>query len=651
MKKLSEGNIFIKSFARQRLRFALLALLMAFSAFMFAVRLSECLYVVRQTGRIGSYYRAIGFVQKMNEEILFNNVLQAADIIKGSPHLAFEDRRRAVGGQLMGMKNADIGGMRGLDFDLYPMFNVGQIEFTDAFFYGKLVSLERGQNIERPAMVLRILVDDVALGYPEHAEAGQTLTMLYYLTEEEALARMEAELEGGGAVAETAVDGMRVGERYFLRGVFFRPNDFTKGLPQRGRDSDPLVMRSLNETTSLESGLRVMDEAPIWYVPADADAEDASSHPGLGMLDGELERLRANQSNMWIRTSVDMSAMPLAQAQHAFMLLSEGRWIVSSDNEHANPVAVIYEDFARIREVSVGDTLRVSIPKRQLGMQGAGIGFMPDIVMLGMPGGEDPIELELEVVGIFRFAHPTPGVTISMSSSDFNYVFVPDSVLPGGFSSDIFRNWKYMEYMDASEFLMDSWYSFVLRDARDAEAFMQENGDALMELGFRALFFENGAENFWLSADQILLASALNLAAFSALLVLVAAFISILHVRMRKKEYAIQRAMGLPSKTASSKLISAFALSSIPAAAIGGAVGWAYAAWSAGSAANPFGEFATASGIELGVSLPAWWCLAPIAAAAAIALAMAALLVARLSRQSVLEMLQGGVGRGGKRVA
>ena len=659
-------NILLTSFLRQKLRFSLLMVLLALAMFMLAMRYAEHIFVTKQIERIGAFYRSIGFVQNLNESGIFSNVLTAADIIEDSQYVAFGDRQRSVGGHLVEMQNADIEGIFDLSFEQYAGHNVAQVTFTDAFFYAKLISIERGQSVENPAMVLRLQVDSVVLGYPEHVEDGQSLTMIYYLSEDEIISELinnrqesdaETEPQPGSqteSLAEshpesqpesqtrTALSNMEVGESYFLRGIFYYSFDYTRGLPKRGRDSDILIMRTLNETTSPESGIRRLSENPIWYIPVAETEQVDASYPGLEMLDSELQTLRFAQSNIYIRTTVDMSAMPLTQEQYASMELTAGRWIVKNDHEESHNVVVIHEGLASLRDIEIGDILTVSIPKRQIGIGRTGMGIiMSDIKMVGIDDNTATThEMELEVVGIFRFISPTPGTTLYISTPLHNYMFIPESILPNDLDIDLFYNWTDIDYVDADMFLLDARYSFVLNDTRDINAFMLENEWQLSELGFSVMFFETGAENFWSSAYSVRNTAFLSLMVFSLLLLAVSLFILILHIHFRKKEYAIQRALGCSAKLANRQLLTAFVIPMLPTVAIGCISGWSFSLWRGGVAANPFGEFIPTSGISLDVSIPPTRCILLIVGVMIALSIMAMFLVRRLSRRSVLSLLR-----------
>ena len=95
-------NIPLKSSFRQPLRTLFLILLIGLTSFTFVSNAVQYIIVQRETGRLGSYYRSIGSLIGLlgNDP---GDVTQAANLIRHSPYLAYEDRRRDSEGVMQGI--------------------------------------------------------------------------------------------------------------------------------------------------------------------------------------------------------------------------------------------------------------------------------------------------------------------------------------------------------------------------------------------------------------------------------------------------------------------------------------------------------------------------------------------------------------------
>jgi len=153
---------------------------------------------------------------------------------------------------------------------------------------------------------------------------------------------------------------------------------------------------------------------------------------------------------------------------------------------------------------------------------------------------------------------------------------VPDSILP----PDVILGEQEWSWTDGDErvietteegFISPEWYSFVLNDPRDADAFVLENREALGELGFTIEFMPRvaGARAFWESAESIMLAVGFNLVLFSIVTVLLMILAVFLYVRQRHRDYAILRALGNSARRTNRQLISSLLLFAVPSVVVG----------------------------------------------------------------------------------
>ena len=100
-------NTFLKSALRQPLRTLVLMLLIGVAAFAFVLRAVEYMVVDEQITEISFHYRAIGALQATRDNP-DRNATMVANILTESPFVRLDDRRFAVEGLLVDLKNAHI---------------------------------------------------------------------------------------------------------------------------------------------------------------------------------------------------------------------------------------------------------------------------------------------------------------------------------------------------------------------------------------------------------------------------------------------------------------------------------------------------------------------------------------------------------------
>jgi len=612
---------------RQPVRTAIFVLLMLAASFTFVMRVVEYIVITEKIENIGGFYRSVGVLQYTGAASIHVpvNVFAGAEIVHNSPFVDFDDRRRGVSGVLRDMKNADIDGMR-VSFPASvraqptdEIYTIG-MRHTDIFFYGELISKNFSDDYGFPMgfmigsvppnIELIFRMDYVLSGYAEHWKQGRgedIILIRYMLPAPRAHYAEYDEIMPG----KPAIANMEIGQRYFLRAGFYTPwlhAHFDMPRLQAGENNELLVIESLNTDFSIRR--RTLPDSPIWYLPVGVDeVVDFASTPGLENIPDMIERLHHNQREIYLRTTTDMTALPALQTQTPSLELVEGRWIDREDYLNANPVAAIHSSFARIRNLELGDTIVIDIPKEQIviGVSPRTVGDDFDIVTT--PGEYLTYELELTIVGMFRDADPA--LVFSFPFLMDNHIYIPDSVLPDDFvfsaaltddsmwtafdavmedkrsmsdfaaamfppgpGSAPYWPLPAIEAVGHPDFIPNIWYSFVLNDPRDESAFLFEHRDALSALGFNVIFLGQDAEAFWSSAEQILRAMTFNAVMFCIVLVLVLALVVFLYLRQRRKEFAVMRALGVPVKKVYTQIIASAMLCGIPAVIIGGVGGW-----------------------------------------------------------------------------
>jgi len=651
-------NIFIKSILRRPMRTALLMLLIALSAFALTMRGAEYLMIRESVKEIGEYYRAIGFLTPDNPKN--NDVLAGAELIESSPYIAFEDRRRGFAGVLQEMQNSDIGPI----FEVYRANH--QEMFKDVFFYGELVSKTNEENGhtargrgQMDVTMLTVVVDEVIVGHPEHTYPGQTLILHFYpdeIAEDLYTPHLNPFRHHGVTRDRQSLDGMEIGQRYLFRAVYhFNEWMYARfGPPQIGRQEDILAMRPLNERITIrDSGRRELHGEALWYVLVPQGEMVDLFTPGLENLEEEIEGLRLSQSTVRVETTVDMTAVPYMQPTVGVHRIVEGRAIDRSDYEVARPVAVIHNQFANIRDISVGDTIRIEIPEAQYI---AGVSFIGDIFSIQTghvhqfavpePGRVAWI-LELEVVGLYRYFQDT-GMHVEAST----LIYIPDSLLPHTISHIELQQYEdgrigFNELgISGVAFQMPFWYSFMLEDPRNEDAFLLGYREALAAIGLSVGFIPTNAVEFWNAAEPILQSALFNLIAFSGLACLLFVFISFLYLRQSRKEFAIMRALGISKRITHRQQSMAICVITLPSTIVGGAVGWLLALQQASNTLSPLREIATESEFARNApTLPFYWLIFFLGLSIAALLTIVVIGSIQMSRHPVLELLQGNVTR------
>ena len=94
--------------------------------------------------------------------------------------------------------------------------------------------------------------------------------------------------------------------------------------------------------------------------------------------------------------------------------------------------------------------------------------------------------------------------------------------------------------------MWDTNFSFVLHSPHDVTPFIDDNIYALINMGYIPAFFPNNFDAFAAAIVPITQTMMLNLIVFGIMggvVLLLAAFI---YIRMSRKDFAIQRALGMP---------------------------------------------------------------------------------------------------------
>jgi len=598
---LMQTNIFVKSALRQPAKTSLLLAVMVLITFTFVSRGTEYLLVRQETERLGSYYRSVGTLHSATGD-------KWADTTEALAYL--EDNASVQTVQTVEYTSAVI------QDDIYNA-DVGTENTLNGIcvaFYGTL------QNWD--ATNFYFTVDKVLAGYPEHISEGGSIVLF-------------REYSYGPQDVEYAYEQLEKGGRYLAAGFYASPI-VAPGC--RVVESDDGTERVMHAEVSCAS-----DE--LFFIPVSEGTETDWS--GLkNHRHGEDILLNWDEQRaLNIIPTKDMSALPIVLDSASGICLTDGRWLDSTDDELGKTVCVINEELASRRGLQVGDTLTLKlrdIPSH-LGV------FVRDSSKIQYPAAfleRIPTKTDTyEIVGIYGY--------ISQYNTTYvnNYTYVPASVVPDSFAMTT------PERLDETAWgteLLDSYIegaggsyealphprdiSFVLASPDAASQFLSETREDLSAMGWEVTMLESNWENFQAAAQPMVRSSLMNVIIFSALLLVTFCLLAVVYYRMRRKEVAIARALGVPSRCCAYGVSTPLLLLGILGIAAGAYLGWQYTLGNAAGTLSALSDL----GEEVIPSLPVRW-LAALGGGALVLLIFVTLGGAvYLSSRPVLALVQGG---------
>jgi len=673
-------NILFKSMLRQPLRTALLIILIGLATFAFFLRTAEFLTVRSQINELSGQYRPIGVIMHPD---YWGDVSQGAELLSQNPNIRFVDQRVGVEALLTDMYTPDIAGM------MWHIPREDRPRITEAVFSATVERLwiwefesdEEGEGLSI-FVNASLRLQDRYLGIPEHVYSrgnsmwmsfsvpyGEDLSFLRYLT-----VRGSVHLFRGAVYASTYADGSTHIPTVYSTGsaasiplyedgplfkTLYAPDlsEAIELLDYEGITQD-FVLATMVEThyQRLEPLTEDMtpelhpilefftpEEVIMWTADFENNDDIMSIVPEETRADFEM--LERHMRTVYLQTTRDMTALPTVQRGAPFRLgignpvgqylymLRNGRLLTYHDYENANPVVVIDSRFGWIRDVDIGDIIEVAIPLEQ---QIVGLTTEHrDFVVRGVPGAEYQV-LKLEVVGIIMdfFASP-PHVPGTVTAA---YMHIPGSILPDGLTiaspqADVIPDWNNDNHIPSS------WFSFELDDARHEQAFMLEYGPLMHDLGLELVIFESRPGDFWAVAQPMILMVTFNAIVFWAVLLLVLALVVFLFLNQRRKDIAIQQALGFTPKRVLARLLTALLIFSVPAILVGGFIGWQIAVDTTAYTLAPVVDLIP--GFVLDVQLTLIWFVVMAFIVLAIAMIMVVFGTVYMTKAPVLSQLQG----------
>ena len=451
----------------------------------------------------------------------------------------------------------------------------------DAFFYGTLEYVYAGtipgdKGTRIPIYKFYFKVDDVIASYPETVQPGDRV----------ALINPSNSIRFSYRDLTDIYEELEIGGRYLLRGEY----------AYHMTDGATLVFKPL---TPIRDGL--------WYYPV-AEGEADLSDPLLAGVAEQIRLFDDNQHSLQTIAAKDVSALAQVWEESRGLYLLDGRWPDSQDNSENRRVCVIHERLATQRGLAVGDALTMTLrdlrgPTGYLCEEG-------DMSRRIVSGEAE----QYEIVGVFN----------STDAWDKSRVFLPASARPASF--------RYGVKSGAEDVL------FELTSPAAEAGFMAEAVGAAADFGLRPLMLENNWDSFQAAAKPMRRSSLFNGAVYSAVMALTLCLIVLIYSRMRRRDVAIARSLGVPAR----RCAWDYALPLLAAGGLGilsgGIGGWVFTLRNAGELLNSLAGF----GAVEDAALSGGWLAALCGLAAALFTAQAAGSGLLLVRTPALELLQGG---------
>lgn len=456
----------------------------------------------------------------------------------------------------------------------------------DIFFYGRLIQV---MEVRPGAYKFYFTPETIAAGYPEFSAPVISL-----VNSEASISAPDSAYTDLSALCHE----LEIGGRYLLRGRYANYD---------GRCH-------LTEEEACFTFVPLTEDGP-WYFPVESGQEANLADPALAGVAEDIRLVSDNQHALHILTSRDLSASPAVQESSQYIYLTDGRWLNAQDDRAGRRVCVINQRLAGVRGLQVGDRIDLSL-RNVKGWAGY---LWEDEELENQAGIETAPAESYEIVGIYSY------VTGTGRTMDANDTFIPTSAVPDSFFHE-------------DDALYPGNISFVLTSPAAEADFLTETGEDLASLGVRAVLFENGWANFQAAAKPISQSSLYNALIYTALLAVTLCLVTFIYFRMRCRDIAIARALGVPARQCTRDAAGPLLLIGLPGILAGGLSGWRYTFSHARDTLSGLLAFG-----EVSLELPPLW-LALLGGGVLILLAIAALGGASyLSGRPVLRLMQGGM--------
>lgn len=579
-------NVFLISILRKPVSLILLLTLFGLISFVFVSKAVGFILVQRETETLGSYYRSIGVLEN-SKDPQSGDVSAGIDLIKTSPHFAYGNSAEVVSGVMSQIFNTRFLNTNATAFiKSIPAEYWPNTHNTDIWFTGELLAKEEigSDGKQSPAegkaigLSLKFNIDTVLAAYPENAQQGGTVVLLFLFDKNES--------------AIPTIGNMEVGQRYLIRAW----DDW---------GSLPILL------VGFRFQILPLDDQQLWYKPLAKDELLNFSSPEMADIKNRIDILNENLHSLGIIATADLSAMPRMQEASHFYTLTAGRWLNHQDDLAGSKLIVIPEELATWRKLNLGDEIQLTFRPLRDTYYGQIRDGIDSILWRSYPTYQDTFT----IVGIYTSRYGAVGAYIPLGS------------LRPGFTST-----------SQKQFRDEAGYNFVLDSSRSQVLFVQEYHNALQSLGISLTFLDNNGAAYWTAVDPIRRSSSADALIFGLLMVAALIMAVFLYLLQYRRAYAIARALGVPGKQANSQAVLPLLLIGLLGILIGGLFSWNNAL---GKAKANLSSIPTPGGIAPSADLSLLF-LAALCLAIFLLLAVFAWLgVQILSRQSIFDLLQG----------
>ena len=606
-----KNNIFLRSTRRQPIRTVLLLLIITLITFAFTARAAEYLLVRQETERLGSYYKAIGKISRLEGSgtaptASFDEV---REFLENDPRVACTSWYRTCSAVLQGMYNADVSG-----------FGVSDSCKTNLYFTGTLLAIN-----EVTGKASELI----------NASADVEWTLCCYFREEQSLAGAPELVWEGRIVkvyvpteeAQAALDTLTVGKQYLLCARSEGTRQFTEDFfldkptmrkPQRGRPDWKVEEVEGGDQISARP---LAKGAPLFYPVPDSGEIDWSD-PALTGVEEELQVCREELSALMVHARQAMDIMPETQPDQDIYLV-DGRWLTYEDTAAQNRVCVIHEEMANLRGLSIGDTITLKLRDvdDEYLWNGGYIGFPAS----GIVPPYGTATETFEIVGTYNFVHPA--LEGSWFTGHRNRIWIPESAVPDDFNA-------FAHLLNASSIY------FALTSPKVTEEFLADTRDGLAAMALQVNMQDNGWEDFQTAIKPMLQSSLYNLIIFGLILLTALCLVAFFYLRARKRDVAIARALGVPAGVCVRQGALPLALIGLAGTAGGTVLGWQYAL---NRGAKTLASLSAYGEVAAEFALPRYWLAAIFGGILLLFFVLALGGMAYVSRKPTLELLQGNV--------
>ncbi|CAK7058319.1 ABC transporter permease [Tissierella sp.] len=512
-----------KSNLRRPLKGILLLSILLIASNLFISSISQFFIVNREIDNIGKYYRSIGKILPLDENDF--DVKEAQELITDDPMIDFEDNIRRTTGVIDGL-------YRNKRNDSYLLEYIGS-NVIDHIFIGEIQEVYKYQHAENiyEGSTLDVKVTDILAGFPDFIEGD----FRYKNDQKHRFLFLSHSIVTGEKfeyINDDVIDElfqMKPGKKYLFR-------TFLHASGEIGFFAKPLY-----------------NDGPL-YIELDDNGHIDWEAPQFKIIKEEMDFINENIISYYLTGIKDMTTMPEVQDSAKDYYLVEGRWFNKEDDENQNHVVIIHENIAKNHKINIGDNIDIKMRDNEYGT--SELFTEKDHKEWKTYYTSDP--KPFEVVGIFNS---------NVYQYPYVYMYVPNSTIP-------IELGRYTKGLDESMPIYPSSYTFVLKNASDESTFIEKYKEPLKELGYELSFLINNIESFKESSAPIKRSTTISFVLFSVLLILIQGFVIYVYIEGHKLNYAIERALGIPSKISGRHLIQPLIIYGMIASGIGGYIGF-----------------------------------------------------------------------------